>query len=365
MPTRMSADDSERRNSTTRLQRSPEEPHGTAVHAGRFYEPYHGHDPDHLEVLVRELRRVDAGGAERRCIFFAGDSSLDNKHWLYPGAHSAWAMEADARHGRFTAPAVNGYEAVLQPPRMVCDVAYWMNRLLAESGQGASTFALNTAVEASLLATRVGGCYACCIPSVCPDLWEQDIVIQNHLRQEDILVISVGGNDIALAPSIFTVAFLLLLMLTPWCLLFPFHPSVLYFSILFHCNFKSYIKKLTSRTKPAKVAACMIYNLDEANVSSWANGALCCLCYTCCPSMLQFRMRYVYQLATRSLSVPGTEVVPVHLAEALDGKDTGDYLQRVEPSSQGGRKMAQLILSKLGLVEYTPAVPYSCPCTVW
>jgi hypothetical protein len=39
------------------------------------------------------------------------------------------------------------------------------------------------------------------------------------------------------------------------------------------------------------------------------------------------------------------------LADALDGKDTHDYLERVEPSQKGGRKLAALILMRLGLCE--------------
>ena len=40
----------------------------------------------------------------------------------------------------------------------------------------------------------------------------------------------------------------------------------------------------------------------------------------------------------------GVEVVPLALSEALDGRTEGDYVQRVEPSVSGGRKMARLIL---------------------
>ena len=50
--------------------------------------------------------------------------------------------------------------------------------------------------------------------------------------------------------------------------------------------------------------------------------------------------------------VPGTLVVPIALSQALDGGDSSDYLQRVEPSIQGGRKMAELILSKLDMVRF-------------
>merc|ERR1712087_216414 len=36
----------------------------------------------------------------------------------------------------------------------------------------------------------------------------------------------------------------------------------------------------------------------------------------------------------------GTEVVPFPLFVPLDGKTSADYVERVEPSAQGGRKMA-------------------------
>ena len=42
--------------------------------------------------------------------------------------------------------------------------------------------------------------------------------------------------------------------------------------------------------------------------------------------------------------MPGTEVVPLALFHTLDGTDSRDYLQRVEPSVRGGQKMAQAIL---------------------
>eukprot|EP00756_Hemistasia_phaeocysticola_P053458 Hpha_TRINITY_DN290_c0_g1::TRINITY_DN290_c0_g1_i1::g.83574::m.83574 len=341
---------------------------GTAYHtervpAGQFYEPYHGHPPDRLRSIEQSLRsRPD--GAERRCVFLAGDSSLDNKHWLFPGCQSASAVDRDRGESGFTHTAVNGYEHVLYPPRMVGDVCYWMNQMLGEKGDD-DAFVLNTAVEASLLATRVGGCFAC-VGCACPSLWEQDKIIRDRIQPQDILVVSVGGNDIALAPSIFTIIFILLMMITPWFLLAPFHPSILYFVMMFNCQVRCYVNRLTSKCKPEKVAVCMIYNLDEKNTSSWANAALCALCYTCAPRMLQLRLRYVYALATAQMCIPGVEVVPVHLAEAMNGKDTNDYIDRVEPSEQGGRKMAKLILHKLGLVRADPEPePYACPWAPW
>jgi hypothetical protein len=40
-------------------------------------------------------------------------------------------------------------------------------------------------------------------------------------------------------------------------------------------------------------------------------------------------------------------VIPFPLFSILDGKDSHDYVQRVEPSSQGGEKIAQALLAVL------------------
>ena len=83
---------------------------------------------------------------------------------------------------------------------------------------------------------------------------------------------------------------------------------------------------------------------------SWAISALCALGYPCCPCLLQSRIDFVFRAATSRVRLSGTEVVPVALSEALNGKSYRDYVQRVEPSAEGARKMAALILQKLNLV---------------
>lgn len=313
------------------------------VQAGAFYETYHGHDIDWLEVVLASLR--EANGSLVPCIFFAGDSSLDNKTWLF---NQGVLDPKDWHPAEAHAPAVNGYEKVLDPPRMVCDVAYWANKILADAQ--VNTYVVNTSVEATLLAPRVGGCHTCCVPA-CGSLHEQDEFIRDNIRPQDMLVISVGGNDVALAPSIFTVIFLLTLMLTPLPLLRLLgccHPGVAYFIFLFKHSVERYAQKLTCKVRPSKIGVCMIYFLDERNGESWANLALKCLCYTFYPALLQARLKFAFERATARVQVPGTVVVPIALFEALDGKCTEDYLYRVEPSVSGGRKMANLILRKLG-----------------
>ena len=54
-------------------------------------------------------------------------------------------------------------------------------------------------------------------------------------------------------------------MLTPYALLFSFHPAVAYFIGIFRYQVQCYADRLTALTRPRKVAVCMIYNLDERN----------------------------------------------------------------------------------------------------
>jgi hypothetical protein len=55
----------------------------------------------------------------------------------------------------------------------------------------------------------------------------------------------------------------------------------------------------------------------------------------------------------RKISIPGTEVIPVPLFNVLDGKNPRDYVARVEPSSQGGRKVAEYLLDVIDSGSFT------------
>ena len=44
------------------------------------------------------------------------------------------------------------------------------------------------------------------------------------------------------------------------------------------------------------------------------------------------------------IRIDGCEVIPVPLFNVLDGKRSEDYIARVEPSSSGGKKMAEYFL---------------------
>lgn len=146
------------------------------VSARAFYAEYFGHDTTLLEPLLSELRRSSGTTeCERSAIFLAGDSSLDNKFWFED-----------------TRPALNGYEKMLEPPVQKCDVAFWLNHEAVRRGRHDELFAINTAVEATTLNDR-----AFC------RLLPQDAFIRRHITSKDVLIVSVGGNDLALAPGAF------------------------------------------------------------------------------------------------------------------------------------------------------------------
>ena len=301
-----------------------------------------------LEVVERQLRAQD----KPNLIFFAGDSSLDNKFWF----------ENRAR-------ATNGYEHILRPPEQKLDVAYHVNKLL--EARNPRWACVNTAVEATSLNDRAFG-----------RLLEQDRFLRDSVRETDAVVISVGGNDIALAPLLCTccnVAPLLCigglcgdaidrcacacppdvytpcggatdcgccLCGLPGCLtgLCGFPPGLGYFVDLFGNRVRAYAANLVAKKKPRVVVVCMIYYLDVNGRGSWADATLQLLGYNYAPGVLQRGIRQVYRNGTKRIRLNGVPVVALPLFEVLDGSDTRDYVQRVEPSPTGGAKLAKAIV---------------------
>jgi len=314
-----------------------------SIPSGSYYATYHGHEVQYLEVAHEHLR-----SRHRSIVFFAGDSSLDNKVWF-----SSWEA------------AVNGYEAFLTPPRMKTDVCYWLNKEAAS--RNAELACLNTAVEATALKDRM----CCCLLS-------QDRFISNHITEDDYLIVSIAGNDIALKPLLCTIVHLAILVLcTPQCCierygcgcppntcinagclccglpgclsanLFGWPPGMGYFIDLFGNQIQTYIMKIIGCRRPRKVLVCMIYYPDEAATGSWADAALTCLRYDQDPGKLQAAIRAMFNLAISRICIPGVDVEGFPLYEVLDGRDSSDYVARVEPSARGGKKMAIALLNKL------------------
>jgi len=288
--------------------------------ARTFYGEYHGHKIEHLEQLIPAVR--NDGGRSRGIIFLVGDSTLDNKHWL----------------DRETKPACNGYEHCLQPARSIPDVAYWCNRECEDRGLRGLLCCVNAAIEESTLGLRAGNV-----------LLPQDTVVQRHINETDVLVCSCGGNDIALRPTIWTgISMVALLMCPKWLIRTGWAPGLGHFIRLFRDQTKAFVQRLIAQRKPQLVIVCMLYYLDKHPGGSWADGTLQKLGYDTDPDKLQLVMRQVYEHATRQIKLDcGTPCETVPLYEALDGNSSSDYVQRVEPSSQGGLKMAKLIFDRL------------------
>ena len=206
-----------------------------------FYSEYHGHTVPHLTSLHTHLR-----SSHDTLIFLAGDSSLDNKFWFESNA-----------------PAENTYEDILQPPISRRDVAHCLNKTIVSRNMGAKYAAINCAVEESSLTSR--GC----------GLLPQDVFIKEHLTTKDILVVSVGGNDVALTITPCTAIHLLALIAAPMaciscscgsalpcddfccgcacgaassCLAFPY--GLGYFIHLFRTRIEAYIRRLTAEHTP-------------------------------------------------------------------------------------------------------------------
>ena len=288
------------------------------LNTARFHFEYKGHT---IADLTSFLDATAAHRLGKPIIYLAGDSSLDNKYWV-PSTTPPLGESLPVD----TVPEI--YNAVLQKPYPKADVAFWLNHFL---GSRATT--INTAVEASLLRERRH------------DLLDQDKFIRDHIRQNDILVVSVGANDIAMHPNAPTVFYMLLMAwLTPlrsiksgtaWCLS--------HFVDLFKTQVESYLARLVAETKPRAVIVCTIYyplEKQAAKQSSWADIPLRILGYNRSPRRLQTAITTMYEIATKKVQVPGVNIVPCALFETMDGKSPADYVERVEPSVEGGRKMA-------------------------
>lgn len=177
----------------------------------------------------------------------------------------------------------------------------------------------------------------------------QDEFIRDNIQPGDDLVVSIGGNDVVLRPSLKTIACMLMLVRSSserikagraW--------GLSHFVTMFRNHVTTYIKMLISKTKPKRVIVSMIYYPDEKATGGWADTALGALQYEINPEKLQTAIQEIYKRATCNIEIEGVEVIPAGIFHWLDGKTSEDYVQRVEPSSQGGEKMAKGYLDLLG-----------------
>ena len=168
----------------------------------------------------------------------------------------------------------------------------------------------------------------------CGSLLEQDRFLRDNLGEDDIVVVSVGGNDIALAPAPCTMLHMLVGICCtstaairhafgkpapcddcccgcgPGCLstLSACPPSGGYFLHMFHTKLQAYVRALTQKTRPSKVLVCMIYYPDIHADGSWADGTLKVLNYNSNPSKLQLLIAKMFEKAVSKITVPGSQV---------------------------------------------------------
>jgi len=300
------------------------------INTSRFYFEWQGHvisDVAAFRSTTLSLR------PDKPLIYLAGDSSFDNKYWVPSSGPGGKPLSVEV-------PEI--YHATLSRPHPKPDIAFWLNHFL---GDRATT--LNLAVEASTLKDRE------------KELLGHDKFIRDNIRAEDILVVSIGANDIALRPTFATILHMLqLAWLTPRWLL---HRGLFlgHFTNLFKDQVQEYVSRLVEKQKPRAVIVCMIYYPLEAgagNQTSWADRQLGLLGYNRFPGQLQTAIMKMYELATREIRIESVHVIPSALFEALDGKNEGDYTARVEPSAKGGRKIAlqlkEILEALITLEEY-------------
>lgn len=208
------------------------------INSGDFYGNYHGHLPDHLARLHKSLK--DNG--RPRFVYLVGDSSLDNKHWFF---RPFSAKSVQLEDPEFTAPALNGYEMILSSPRMVMDIAYHLNAAAisrADDFGGQPPVTINAAVEESTIASRDKA------------LQIQDIFVRDHVTNDDFVIISLGGNDVALRPTTSTILNMLALTRSPEFLISTgLAPGFQYFFGLFHDRIELFVRRLLAKCKPRKV----------------------------------------------------------------------------------------------------------------
>lgn len=295
------------------------------IDAQTFYATYHGHPVGDLEQLHASLR---AQG--KKIVFLVGDSSLDNKHWLFPAA--AKKLTEDER---FVGAACNGYEMILDPPRCVMDVCYHMNVALAEAK---SDFAcINAAVEESTVSDREGG-----------RLLEQDEFVLRNLRDGDVVICSLGGNDIALRPSKTTMAAIgSLNFLTPQFMARRgYGLGFGHLGTIFKDQIQAYLTLLVGERQLAAIMPCTIY-YPSVTGHGWADQLFNTLGYTNSPAKLQILIDACFTYFTSEIRVGDIPMIPIELSKVLDANDANDYDNRVEPSVQGGRKMGVYFASKI------------------
>ncbi len=295
------------------------------IFSSSYYAEFSGHPLEDLAKMLRRCRRRPGfDGESRNAIFLAGDSTLDNKYYI-----------------RKEAKPVNGYEQVLDD-KAHRDVCHCINQELVNHRLGEQWFAINAAVE------------NCTLRSKASSLNQHDEFVRDNVTEDDMIVVSLGGNDLALSPTLRTLWHMMVLMYVNKASTTRNGSTraMKHLCHIFRDGMQDYLEKLTSKRKPKKIVLCFLYFPHEnTKKHSWANTKLAMLGYNTAPYKAQSAFHALFDLAIKQVQLPGVQLVPHALFNVLDSSDPSrDYVERVQPSEQGGTKMAESFLSAAGLI---------------
>jgi hypothetical protein len=327
-----------------------------------FYNNWKGHLIEHLTKMIDEksfierLRSYNGKNRDRKVIFLAGDSSLDNKHWPLSNSNEKKLCNK---------PPINGYEDVLEGNNCVPDVAYQINQTLIDNGLNEEYVCINTSIEATTLHERFTEPNSYNGDVI---LLDQDKFIFDYIRTDDILIVSVGGNDIALSPLPETTRHFQNFIKNSRKSEDEKNKDEInsyeqYFTNIFNNKITLYIEKLCSRdgnnSLPSVIIPCMIYYPALTSTQSgFAEGILIATNYrTGKQEILENFIKDLYLKSTRHIHITkkGEQkniIDPCPLYEVLDNSNDKLYLTSVEPSIEGGKLMAIRFVDQIKIYKY-------------
>ena len=316
------------------------------INSKDFYNEWSGHKITDLNNIIDSLRSYNKQNKNRSVIFLAGDSSLDNKYW--PLNDSTEKLLCNK-------PPINGYEDVLIGNDCVPDVAYQINQTLIENELDNEYVCINTSIEATKLEQRFD------IDSKVK-LLAQDQFICDNMTKDDILIVSISGNDFALGPTAKIEA-----DMRKYVKAFEennykeqndlFGETGIFYG-LFVNKMSEYIKKLCSKKNPKKVIICMIYFVSipffKISGGHWAKKTIDIFKYASNPDILKSFIIKCHGLIKRNYLINSGinifESCPLY--EVLDELDNTLYLAGVEPSIKGGKLMAERFVDQIKIHKY-------------
>lgn len=298
--------------------------HVGTVDAASFYRNYYGHVPEHLRVAYASLRTQSG---ERPLVFLTGDSSLDNKSYVLDCA---------------ALPAVGGWERILTPPRALPDVAAWLSRALDAAGlpHGVLNCAVEEATAADLAAAPLVGAPA---------------AVSRAITRTDVVVLSAGGNDVVLRPTLATVSALAAVLSCGSDAAIDRGDALGFATLrsIFCDKMQAVVDKLCAHAAPAAIVILFPYFpqvFSNTAAPGWADTQLGLMGYNANPERLQRMMRAMFRHATRAIRAPSesTRIRHVPLFDVLDASaESKDYISRVEPSGGGGEKIATRLAAEI------------------